>query len=85
MIDNFDLFKADALSDEEWFQNMCIRIFSEGDGKKFVDVFNKIMLHSPITFEGVNALQITYRDGFFHLIREINLSIYKFNEKNRSK
>tara|TARA_R110002012_G_scaffold33850_1_gene98663 strand:+ start:3410 stop:3673 length:264 start_codon:yes stop_codon:yes gene_type:complete len=84
MPEDFDLFAQDVLSNEEWFRTLCIKLFTNGDGKKFIEFFNQLIIHRSLMCGGVDPHNVSYREGFFHLIREINLSINKFNHDNRS-
>ena len=79
----FDLFEVDSLSDFPWFKEMAVKLFNNEEGQQFLYFFNQIMIHNPISFKGISLQELSYRDGFFHLIREINSAIVKFKEENK--
>lgn len=76
---NSFLFVDDKLSDKDWFQRYVISIFNNKNGREFLKIFNDIMITNSITPYNRDEKETIYRDGFFHLIREINLAHTKYN------
>lgn len=82
---NDEIFLDGKLSDTGWFQKLAVSLFNNEDGKYFLEFFNTVLTTNSLSPANKDEKETIYRDGFFHLIREINVAKLKYSNNQQKK